>query len=427
MAAGRLAALAGVASCVAAAAALLQQRARVEDGATFVLQVARGAGGLSRALPASPPRGRPSSFQQEGGLSGSLAASSALLGCAAVALLHRGVQRSRVTCNFKGIQKLRSVYDRKWWHIEETRDPTTLPLWQRDFGFGYKVLINTMKDYRKLGTKKFWEVRVIESKENGCMIEMLNSGLIGFCPSGRESWTGDRLNVGDEVMMECSACPDRRLAMGESKKLRFNRDAPPGGSRHLERYPEMKHETRIFEETGRVMPFFTHLTWIQAQENIAKAKELESGTVIDAEVWRFEKRGMLLRLDCSGKPGIWDGAPGPNGFMQYKDLSRGVVTQKYCKRMFVIGTRLKVYVTAADVRNGRIDLSCKEFEDDDHVNWMCHFPDRVMANYEKGLAYYNWKKDRYIEHIGGSLAKYPEADGKKPDYDPFVFEPKALA
>jgi hypothetical protein len=359
-------------------AALLQQRARVEDGATFVLQAARGAAGFHRA---SPLGGRPSSAKQEGGPSDSLSASSALLGCAAVALLHRGVQRSRVTCNFKGIQKTRSIYERKWWSIEETRDPTTLPIWQRDFGFGYRVLVNTMKDYRKMGTKKFWEVRVIESKENGCLVEMLNSGLIGFCPKGRESWDGARLNVGDEVMMECNACPDKRLSIGEDKKMRFGRDAPPGGSdpNRSTIFPEMRNETRIMEETGKVMPFFTHLTWIQSEANIAKAKELESGMVIDAEVWRYEPRGMLMRLDTSGKPGIYDGAPGPNGFMQWKDLSRGVVTKGYCMKMFPIGTRLKVYVLAADVRNGRIDLSCKEFEDDDHVGWMCSFPDRIMA------------------------------------------------
>jgi hypothetical protein len=355
--------------------------------------------------------GRPSSSKQEGGLSDSLAASSALLGCAAVALLHRGIRRSRVTCNFKGIQKVRSVYERKWWTIEETRDPTTLPIWQRDFGYGYKVLVNTMKDYRKMGVKKFWEVRVIESKENGCLVEMLNSGLVGFCPRGREGWGGERLNVGDEVLMECSACPTRRLTMGEEKRLKYDRGGLQGGQdKGVVRYPEMRMETRIVEETGRVMPFFTHLTWIQDEENKRKAKEIESGMVIDAEIWRYESRGMLLRLDTSGKPGVWDGAPGPNGFMQYKDLSRGVVHKSYCKKMFPIGTRLKVYVTAADVRTGRIDLSCKEFEDDEHVGWMCSFPDRIMAMHEKGLAYYNWKKERWIDAIGGSLPKYPQED-----------------
>ncbi|CAK0888281.1 unnamed protein product, partial [Prorocentrum cordatum] len=247
-----------------------------------------------------------------------------------------------------------------------------------------KVLWNTMKDYRKLGTKKFWKVRVIESKENGCLVEMLNSGLIGFCPAGRESWKGERLNVGDEVMMECSACPTRRLTMGEAKQYRFARDAPPGGSGNIVAFPEMKEETRIFEETGRVMPFFTHLTWIQAKANKYKARRLKSGMVIDAEIWRYEQRGMLLRLDTRGTPGIWNGSPGPNGFMQYKDLSRGVVSRDYCKKMFPIGTRLKVYVIAADPRNGRIDLSCKEFEDDDHVGWMTSFPDRIMANWQQG-------------------------------------------
>ncbi|CAL1142866.1 unnamed protein product [Cladocopium goreaui] len=53
--------------------------------------------------------------------------------------------------------------------------------------------------------------------------------------------------------------------------------------------------------------------------------------------------------------------------------------------MFPVGTEMKCFVVHADKRNGRITLSTKEFEDDDHVGWMLSFPERCFAMADEAL------------------------------------------
>lgn len=148
---------------------------------------------------------RPTSSQ---GYSATAATAALASSAVAVALLRRSRRdSSAVTGHY---QAVRNRVERKWWYIEEDRDPTTLPVWQRDYRYGFQVLRRSMIEARKKGKKVFWDVRVIEVEEKGSKVEMLNSGLIGWMPTSFEGTEG-RPKVGDVLKAECTACPMQRL------------------------------------------------------------------------------------------------------------------------------------------------------------------------------------------------------------------------
>lgn len=274
------------------------------------------------------------------------------LGCAKTA-------RGRVTRNAG------HAWERKWHSIEETREPTTLPMWQRDFRYGYGVLIKTMMESRKAGKKVFWECRVLESVRDGCRLEMMISGIGAWCPIGMEGST--RLSVGDIVQFECVAAPLARV------------DKEP---KHSPWPTEDKH--------GHSQPVMSHWHWLEQQKSIEKAKDLKTGDIVEGIVYKHIPKGLLINLDPNDVEG------GAKGMLCMTDISRKMSSHLYVKKMFPEGTKMKCYVVHSDSKNGRITLSTKEFEDDDHMGWMLSFPERCMARGEAGAARYHDKRDAYI-------------------------------
>merc|ERR1712241_32414 len=120
--------------------------------------------------------------------------------------------------------------------------------------------------------KVFWDCRCIESKDWGCKIEMLNSGLIGWCPISQEGANGARLAVGDVVKMECTACPQKRV---NSEK----RNSP---------WP--KERPRRFD----AVPLFSHWNWIEQKNAIEKAKTLTAGQIVDGVVYKHIAKGLVV-------------------------------------------------------------------------------------------------------------------------------------
>lgn len=267
--------------------------------------------------------------------------------------------RSRVALRARG------TWDRKWWHIEEDRDPTTLPLWQRDYRYAYQVLKRSMVEARKKGRKVFWDCRVLNSSENGCEVEMLKSGLIGFCSVSQEGAT--RLEVGEIYKFECTACPLPRVNKEHKSK-------------------PWPNEPRAH----RANPYFSHALWVQQQSDIAKAQKLKSGMIITGKVHRLIKKGLLIELE---------GKDSPKGMLALGDISRQNAQPEYARKMFPPGTDIKCYVIHSDRLNGRITLSTKEFEDDDHVGWMVNFPERMFKRADEGVRRYKEKRDAYIAHL----------------------------
>lgn len=285
--------------------------------------------------------------------SGACLAAGVALGAAALLGLRSA---SRVAMRGAG------TYDRKWRHIEETRDPTTLPVWQRDYRYGFQLLKMTMHESRKKGKKVFWEVRVLESKELGCKVEMMKSGLIGWCPVSQEGPT--RLNVGDIVKMECIAAPKNRVN-------RERKNSPwPMTPRHY-----------------KAEPVFSHWHWLEQQKSIKKAKDLCTGDIVEGTVVKHIAKGLLIDLD---------GDNGAKGMLDMMDISRKCSSHIYVDKMFPPGTKMRCYVVHADTENGRITLSTKEFEDDDHMGWMLSFPERCMARAEIGVERFAEKREGYI-------------------------------
>eukprot|EP00411_Alexandrium_monilatum_P017399 CAMPEP_0175230180 /NCGR_PEP_ID=MMETSP0093-20121207/24814_1 /TAXON_ID=311494 /ORGANISM="Alexandrium monilatum, Strain CCMP3105" /LENGTH=398 /DNA_ID=CAMNT_0016524005 /DNA_START=79 /DNA_END=1275 /DNA_ORIENTATION=- len=338
-------------------------------GAAFALPAAVGGqdGHLGKhglvATRAAPSSTGPSSGPFSTMAGGSIAASA----FAALALLQQAA-RSKVVRRARGIREEKHyTYERKWWSVEETRDPTTLPIWQRDFRYGFQVLKRTMVEQRKKGNKVFWDCRVIESKDEGCRIEMLNSGLLGWCPISQEGADGARLAVGDVVRMECTACPQKRV---NSEK----KNSP---------WPQ---EKRRF----RAEPLFSHWNWIEQQNSIEKAKELKSGEIVEGTVFKHIGKGVIVTLE---------GKNAPKGMLAMMDISRKTSARSWVTKMFPPGTKIKCYVVHADTQNGRITLSTKEFEDDDHVGWMLSFPERCFKRAEEAVARYHEKRQRYIEML----------------------------
>lgn len=290
---------------------------------------------------------------------------SAALAFAMVASLCR-TERSKIARHGAGQREPKYyTYERKWWSIKETRDPTTLPIWQRDFRFGFQVLKRTMVEQRRKGNKVFWEVRVIRSNDDGCAVEMLNSGLLGWCPVSAEG--PKRLEVGDVVKMECTACPQKRVNSEE-------KNSP---------WPQ---EPRRF----RHEPQFSHWLYLEHESAKQKAKELKAGQIVDGVVYKHCGKGLIMVLE---------GENSPKGMLAMVDISRKKSSHDYVTKMFPPGTTLRCYVVHADTENGRITLSTKEFEDDDHMGWMLSFPERCMARAEEGVRRYHEKRDAYIRML----------------------------
>jgi len=285
------------------------------------------------------------------------------LAIAACTIAYRA-SRSRVTMYVRGAYGART-YERKWWSIEETEDPTTLPVWQRDFRYGYQVLKRTMVESRKRGDKVFWECRVLSSNRKGCHVEMLNSGLLGFCPVVAEGPT--RLEVGAVVKMECTACPQQRVTKEH-------------------KHTPWPNDPRQFKAT----PLFSHWLWLEQQASIKKARTLKTGEIVDGVVYKHLAKGLIITLD---------GEADPKGMLDMADVSRKMSSHIYMDKMFPVGTKIKCYVVHADKKNGRITLSTKEFEDDDHMGWMLSFPERLFHKAEFYAEKHKQKRRAYIQML----------------------------
>jgi len=220
---------------------------------------------------------------------------------------------------------------------------------------------------RRKGKKAFWDLRVLESLDKGCKVEMLKSGMIGWCPISQEG--PERLEVGAVVKMECLACPQPRV----------NREPK------LSPWPQMKR-------AYKAEPIFSHWNWLEQQKSIAKAKELVIGDVVDCVVCKHIAKGLLLSLDIND-------LEGPKGMLAMMDISRKMSSHSYVEKMFPPGTRIRCYVVHADTENGRITLSTKEFEDDDHMGWMLSFPERMFKRAEVGVERYHDKREAYIRRL----------------------------
>lgn len=283
----------------------------------------------------------------------------------AVAFLRRASTRAN-----RSVRRVNNSFERKWWSIEETRDPTTLPLWQRDFRFGYQVLKRSMVEARKRGRKVFWEVRVLSSRKRGSIVEMMNSGIPGFIPIGEEGLAdGQRLEVGQVYQVECLACPMQRI----------NKELP-------------RKPWPCKPRKKKANPVFSHFMWKEQQRAIDFAKTLKAGTIIEGTVYKHCIKGLVLSLTDEGQHA-------PKGMLAMHDISRKMTPHKYADKMFPHGTKLKCYVAHADTNNGRITLSTKEFEDDEHVGWMLSFPERCFAMADEAVGRYHEKRDAYIKFL----------------------------
>lgn len=317
-----------------------------------------------------PTVGSESSPSSSGESSAATYAAFAVAAGAALALVQRLDRRASLTARrYKRISKA-------WWSVEETEDPTSLPIWQRDFRYGYQVLKREMVKSRKKGEKKFWEVRVLESHAAGCEVEMLISGLPGFITRGEEGKSYDgkyppRLKVGEIYTVECIACPQQRVTDGEAKK------SP---------WPKVE----LAAPTKKVYPYFSHKMWQEQQHSIEKAKELKAGTVIKATVFNHCPKGLVMTLE---------GETQPKGMLAMQDISRKKSSHRFVNMMFPLGTEMKVYVVHADTNNGRITLSTKEFEDDERVGWMLSFPEQCFQKAEQAVEKYHAKRDKYIRYL----------------------------
>jgi hypothetical protein len=336
------------------------------QGQAFAVSVSLGADLRSiaqqryRAVEKTIVHGGPSSFMPDT----TAFATGSLLVLAAFLASNRA-RSSQIARRSGGIREPQyQTHDRKWWHIKEDRDPTTLPHWQRDFGYGHKVLQLTMIADRKKQRRTFWDVRVLKQVKDGYQIEMLNSGLIGFCPSLQEGPAP--LKEGDVVKMECIAAPQKRV--------------------NNERGPWLKRPAM-----GLKHPIFSHKNYLNAMTQIEKAKELKAGDIVDCTVHKKIGKGILMNLD--------DSKPGCHGMLAMVDISRLKSSHKWCTKMFPPGTKMKCYVIHSCERSGRITLGTKELEDDDHMGWMISFPERVMANAENGKRLYEEKREAYIQWL----------------------------
>lgn len=278
------------------------------------------------------------------------------------ALLRRSSRKTRAA-----LRASNNMWERKWWSVEETRDPTTLPVWQRDYRFGFQVLKRSMVEARKAGRKVFWDVRVLESFPEGCNIEMLNSGLMGFIPRGEEGLGKDRPKVGEVYKVECVACPQPRV----------NKE---------HKWSPWPSEPRLY----KAKPVFSHHMYLEQQRSIKKAKDLKAGDIVTGVVHKHCPKGLVITLEGDHKP---------KGMLAMVDISRKMTAHAWVDKMLPIGTPIKCYVVHADTTNGRITLSTKQFEDDDHVGWMLSFPERCFAMADQAASRYHEKRDAYIQWL----------------------------
>merc|ERR1712056_172473 len=116
---------------------------------------------------------------------------------------------------------------------------------------------------------------------------------------------------------------------------------------------------------------------------MGKAQELEAGQIVEGTVHKHVGKGLLITLEGENKP---------KGMLVMMDISRKMSSHIYVNKMFPPGTKMKCYVVHADKSNGRITLSTKEFEDDDHMGWMLSFPERCFARADEAVARYNEKR-----------------------------------
>lgn len=269
---------------------------------------------------------------------------------------------------------MRAVHDRKWWHIPETEDPTTLPLWKRDWGYAYRFIRDSMRRARRDGKKIFWEMRVLKSFYDGCKVECLKTGFIALCPKRHEGET--RLKVGETYMMECLALPMKRIMEERFTK----RNA----------WPRMEFRN-CDGSVWRPEAVYSHHTWLEVQRAKKLSTSIIAGDIVDGVVYKHLRRGILLTIRSENGDEC-------RGILDFMDVSRKKSNKEWCAKMFPEGTKMRAYVIHSD-RNGRITLSTKEFEDDAHVGWMLSFPERCMARAEKGIEWYNQKKAKYIWHL----------------------------
>lgn len=290
-------------------------------------------------------------------------ASAALASAVAIALLRRSRRESSPVTVYH--QAARNRVERNWWFVEEDRDPTTIPVWQRDYRYGFQVLRRSMTEARKKGEKVFWDVKVYAVEEQGTRVEMMNSGLQGWMPRYMEG-TKERPKVGDVLKAECTACPMQRIN-GETKHSPW---------------------PVIYKKPHKAQPQFSHRFWLEQQRSIKFAQTLEAGQLIKGLVYKQCPKGLVMDLDSeNGRP---------KGMLDMNDISRKKSSHKWVAKMFPPKTEMLMYVVHADKENGRITLSTKEFEDDDHVGWMLSFPERCFAMAEESVKKYHEKREAYI-------------------------------
>merc|ERR1711933_627312 len=107
------------------------------------------------------------------------------------------------------------------------------------------------------------------------------------------------------------------------------------------------------------------------------------------------RKGLLINL-----AGPEEGSPA--GMLAIGDISRldgSVRANSYCLKTFPVGTKIKCYVVHSDHKNGRITLSTKEFEDDDHIGWMLNFPAYCFRHAEEAVEKYHRKREAYIKKL----------------------------
>jgi len=260
-------------------------------------------------------------------------------------------------------------------HEPETRCLYDVPYWQVDSSSGFRILKKRMAEYRRAGKKLFWELRVERSTGNyhgrmekgGWLCKMKKTGLNCVIPSGH--FPKGSLQPGQIVMAECIACPNARVNA-------LHGERSPSHWPNLEPLPQL------------AKPMFSYNNWLTNQANIAKAKELKAGEIIEAaEVLAVTRRGLIM--------GVGGGA---RGMLHHTDISRKAKDEYMAGQLFPVGTVMPVYMVNANPRDGRIVVATNVFEDDDHVGWMYLFPERLLAldKAKQAVAEFHQKRDDFI-------------------------------
>mmetsp|Transcript_76899 Transcript_76899/g.220159 ORF Transcript_76899/g.220159 Transcript_76899/m.220159 type:complete len:406 (-) Transcript_76899:80-1297(-) len=260
----------------------------------------------------------------------------------------------------------------------ELRDPTTIPLWQRDKENAYNILRASMFWARKKGEKIYWDCRVLSMAKGGAKIEMMSSGLIAYCPG---MWVGtEELQVGGIYKFECMECPTGRVVYGEDKKSVW--------------YTEKRRQ----EWTAK----FSHSSWQNCQRNLAAIGQVKAGSVIqNCIVRKHVPRGLLIDIPLPSPDGEQKYA---TGLLDRQDISK--IEGERCRSakyvgdeiysFFPKGTVMPVYVVHQDASNGRITINTSMFEDDDHIGWMMSFPEYCFKNAQKAVDFHHLKRDKWI-------------------------------